>query len=44
MKADASILLAGAGRLREQDIENVVSTMALYDIEGSGVIVHEPHR
>ena len=44
MKADASILVAGAGRLREQDIENVVSTMALYDIEGSGVIVYEPHR
>ena len=44
MKADASILVAGAGRLREQDIENVVRTMALYDIEGSGVIVYEPHR
>lgn len=41
---DVNILVAGAGKVREEDINKVIRTLSLYDIEGCGVIVYESGR
>ena len=42
MDCNVNILVAGAGKVKEEDISKVLRTMSLYDIEGNGVIVYEP--
>lgn len=41
---NVNLLVAAAGRVTQEDIDKTVRTMALFDVEGNGVIVYEPAK
>lgn len=41
---NVNLLVAASGRVTQEDIDRAVRTMALFDIEGNGVIVYEPAK